>query len=126
MRAALKHYWGGPGLTNSRLLDLKLVSAALDDNDDNPVRALRFVLLAAIEKLKPEGDRKLLSPEWTLYNILELRFIQKAKVRDVAQRLALSEPDLYRKQRVALDAVADTLLDMENSTSTEDELQPQS
>ncbi len=79
------------------------------------MRALRAVLLEAIEKLKPEGDRKLLSPEWTLYNILELRFVQKAKVREVAQRLALSEPDLYRKQRVALDAVADTLLDMENS-----------
>ncbi len=116
VRAALKHYWGGPGLTNSRLLELRLVSEALDDNDDNAVRALRTVLLAAIEKLKPEGERKLLSPEWTLYNILELRFVQKAKVREVAQRLALSEPDLYRKQRVALDAVADTLLDMENST----------
>ena len=122
VRAALKHYWGGPGLTNSRLLDLRLVNAALDDNDDSPIRALRSVLLAAIEKLKPEGDRKLLSPEWTLYNILELRFIQKAKVREVAQRLALSEPDLYRKQRVALDAVADTLLDMENSTINEDDL----
>jgi hypothetical protein len=33
----------------------------------------------------------------------------------VAQRLALSEPDLYRKQRSAANAVADTLLGMENN-----------
>lgn len=57
----------------------------------------------------------MLSPEWTLYNILELRFLQKAKVSEVAQRLALSEPDLYRKQQIAIDAVADTLISMENA-----------
>ncbi|HVU09651.1 MAG TPA: hypothetical protein VHD90_00180 [Phototrophicaceae bacterium] len=114
VRAALKHLWGGPGLTNSALLDLKIVNAALPDNDNNPPRALRAMLIKAIEKQKPDGERKLLSPEWTLYNILELRFLQKTKVSDVAQRLALSEPDLYRKQRVAIDAVADTLWVMEN------------
>ena len=114
VRAALKHLWGGPGLTNSALLDLKIVSAALPENDQNSARALRAVLIKAIEKQKPEGERKLLSPEWTLYNILELRFLQKTKVSDVAQRLALSEPDLYRKQRVAIDAVADTLWGMES------------
>jgi len=32
------------------------------------------------------------------------------KVREVATRLALSEPDFYRKQRIAIEAVADTLL----------------
>lgn len=114
VRAALKHLWGGPGLTDSRLLELRVVQEALPGNDNNPARALRAVLIVAIEKQKPEGERKLLSPEWTLYNILELRFVQKAKVREVAQRLALSEPDFYRKQRFAVDAVADTLLGMES------------
>ena len=112
--SALKHFWGGPGLSNSRLLELHVVQEALPDNDNNPPRALRAVLVKAIEQQKPEGERKLLSPEWTLYNILDLRFLQKVKVRDVAQRLALSEPDLYRKQRIAVNAVADTLLGMEN------------
>ena len=112
--SALKHFWGGPGLTNSRLLELHIVQEALPENDNNPPRALRAMLTKAIEQQKPEGQRKLLSPEWTLYNILDLRFLQKAKVRDVAQRLALSEPDLYRKQRVAVNAVADTLWGMEN------------
>lgn len=115
VRAALRHYWGGPGLSSSRLLELNAVQAALLDNDDNPSKALRAVLGRAIESLKPEGERKLLSPEWTLYNILDLRFIQRVKVRDVALRLALSEPDLYRKQRVAIDAVASALLELEQS-----------
>jgi len=115
--SALKHFWGGPGLTNSSLLELHIVQEALPENDNNPPRALRAVLVKAIEQQKPEGERKLLSPEWTLYNILDLRFLQKAKIRDVAQRLALSEPDLYRKQRVAVNAVADTLWGMENGSA---------
>lgn len=115
VRAALRHYWGGPGLTHSRLMELNIVRSALPENDNNAVRALRAVLTAAIEKQRPEGDRKLLSPEWTIYNILHLRFVERLKVREVAARLALSEPDLFRKQRVAIDAVADTIIEMERA-----------
>ena len=113
VRAALRHYWGGPGLTRSGLLDLLVIRHALAANEDNPVRALRAILIEAIESQRPEGERKMLSPEWTIYNILDLRFIEKLKVREVAEQMALSEPDLYRKQRVAIEAVADTLIDME-------------
>lgn len=118
VRAALKHLWGGPGLTDSRLVELRVVKDALAENDQNEAKALRAVLLKAIEKQKPEGERKLLSPEWTQYNILELRFVQRAKVREVAQRLALSEPNLFRKQSIAIDAVADTLIGMERENGT--------
>ncbi|MBZ0278130.1 MAG: hypothetical protein K8I60_18430, partial [Anaerolineae bacterium] len=115
VRAALRHYWGGPGLTQSRLVELQIVHEALVDNDNNPAKALRAVLLEAIERQRPEGERKLLSPEWTIYNILYQRFIERNKVRDVAMKLALSEPDLYRKQRVAIDMVVETLTEMEQS-----------
>jgi hypothetical protein len=111
--AALRHYWGGAGLTSSRLQEMQVVRSALPDNENNPTRALRAVLQKAIDKQRPEGQRKMPSPEWTIYNILQLRFIERVKVRDSAYRLALSEPDLYRKQRVAVEAVADTLLEME-------------
>ncbi|MFN8448539.1 MAG: hypothetical protein U0521_08100 [Anaerolineae bacterium] len=124
MRAALKHLWGGPGLTDSQLLDLHVVREAMPENDDSPAKALRAVLIKSIEKQKPEGERKLLSPEWTLYNILDLRYVQKVKVSDVAQRLALSEPDLYRKQRNAANAVAETLLAMETASIANGEHQP--
>ena len=33
---------------------------------------------------------------------------------DIAMRLAMSEADLYRKQRVAIEAVAKAIMEMEN------------
>ncbi|MEP6986030.1 MAG: hypothetical protein ABI970_10555, partial [Chloroflexota bacterium] len=113
VKAALKHYWGGPGLTSSGLHELKIVREALHDNGENPTKALRSIIQKAIDRQRPIGDRKMLSPEWMVYNILEERFIERHKVRDAANKLALSEPDFYRKQKVAITAVADTLLDME-------------
>jgi hypothetical protein len=113
VRAALRHYWGGPGLTSSRMLEMRIVQEALAANDNNPARALRSVLQDAIENQRPEGERKLTSPEWTIYNILDLRYVEKLKVSDVAIRLAIAEPTLYRKQNTAIEAVADTLLEME-------------
>ena len=53
--------------------------------------------------------------EWLLYNILELKFVRGLRVRDVARRLAMSESDLYRKQRVAIAEVAKALADLEQS-----------
>ncbi len=116
VRAALRHYWGGPGLTQSRLQDLSVVRAVLAENDNNPSKALRAVLNAAIEQLRPIGEPKPLTPEWTLYSILELRFLKGMKVREAAARLALSEPDFYRKQRIAIDHLADVLYEMESDS----------
>jgi hypothetical protein len=117
VRAALRHYWGGPGLSGSKLLELQVTRQALTSNDENPSKALRAVLQKAIERQKPNGDRKMTAPEWTIYNILVERFVERHKVREVAMRLALSEPDLYRKQRVAIEVVADTLLEMERDVA---------
>lgn len=115
--AALKHYYGGPGMSNSRLLELKIVKQALPENDNNPVKALRSVLHKAIEAQRPNGERKILSPEWTMYNILEMRFIKGAKVKEIVTKLAMSEPDFYRKQSFAVTAIASTLRDWEESTT---------
>lgn len=113
VRAALRHYWGGPGITRSRLLSLDIVKSRVND-ETTPAQALRQVLQQAIEKQRPEGQRGLTSPEWTIYNILELRFIERKKVADVARRMALSQSDLFRKQRVAIDAITETILKMES------------
>jgi hypothetical protein len=111
---ALRDYWGGPKLTESDLLKLNVVWHEMNDAEDqNPVRALRSVLTNAIENLKPEGERSLTTAEWILYNILEMRFLQGRKVRDVALRLAMSESDLYRKQRIAIEEVARQIQHME-------------
>jgi hypothetical protein len=118
VKDALSHYWGGPKLTNSPLLRLRVVEQALRDHDDNAVNALRAVLREAIERIKPEGQRKF-TTEWILYNILELKFLQNRRVREVAMRLAVSEADLYRKQRVAIDEVAQAIRMMEDEADTE-------
>jgi hypothetical protein len=117
VKDALSHYWGGPKLTNSPLLGLRVMRRALRENDDNVPRALRGVLQEAIERQRPAGERKLTASEWLLYNILDLRFVQGQRVRDIASRLAISESDLYRKQRVAIAEVAKTLAEMEEETA---------
>lgn len=112
VKDALSHYWGGPKLTESPLLGLRIVQSAINEYDGSPINALRGILKAAIENIKPEGERRF-TAEWILYNILELKFLEGRKVREVANRLAMSEADLYRKQRVALEAVSKTIVKME-------------
>jgi hypothetical protein len=115
VKEALTHFWGGPKLADSPLLKLNVVKKALDENNQNPTNALRAVLKSAIDSIKPEGDRKF-TGEWILYNILEMKFLQGKKVREVALKLAMSEADLYRKQRVAIETIARAIMDMENNS----------
>jgi len=112
---ALTHYWGGPKLTNSPLLQLDVVQRTVSSHGGDSVKALRSVLARAIENTKPGGERRMTASEWLLYNILELKFIQGLRVRDIAKRLARSEADLYRKQKIAIDAVARALAEMEQA-----------
>jgi hypothetical protein len=114
VKDALAHYWGGPKLTNSPLMKLKIVQMLAEEYEGNTPNALRALLRKAVDQIKPEGERRFTS-EWILYNILEMKFIEGRKVREVAGRLAMSEADLYRKQRVAVEAVARAILDMEQN-----------
>jgi len=113
VKEALSHYWGGPKLTRSPLTQLRVVNRAMERADDEPTKALRLVLGDAIERLRPDGTQDLNMPEWLLYNIIEMRFIQGRKVREIANRLVMSESDLYRKQRVAIGQLARVLTEME-------------
>ncbi|MEA1976473.1 MAG: histidine kinase N-terminal 7TM domain-containing protein [Chloroflexota bacterium] len=121
VREALGHYWGGPRLTSSPLLGLRVVRRAMDEHEGNPVNALRATLRHAIDQVRPEGERRF-TAEWMLYNILEMKFLQGRKVRDVAMKLAMSEADLYRKQRVAIEAVAESIANMERGAVASEEV----
>jgi hypothetical protein len=114
VKDALTHYWGGPKFTNNPLTNLHVVRELAQSEDGNMPNALRTLLRRAVDEVRPHGDRKF-TTEWILYNILEMKFIEGRKVRDVASRLAMSEADLYRKQRVAIEAVAKAILEMEVS-----------
>ncbi len=119
VKDALSHYWGGPKLTKSPLMNLRIVQRVADEYEGNMPNALRAVLRQAVEQVRPDGERRF-TTEWILYNILELKFIQGQKVRDVATRLAVSEADLYRKQRVAVEVVARAILNMEGQAEEMD------
>jgi len=112
VKDALSHYWGGPKLSQSPLLRLQIVQRALESHEGNPTNALRAILQDAIERVRPEGERRF-TGEWILYNILEMKFMEGRKVREIAIRLSMSEADLYRKQRVAIEAVAKAIAAME-------------
>jgi hypothetical protein len=118
VRDALSHYWGGPRLSSSPLLSLTVVREAIADQGGNPVNGLREILRRGIERVRPEGERRF-TAEWMLYNILEMKFLEGRKVRDIAMRLAMSEADLYRKQRVAIEAVARAIDEMERQVVQE-------
>ncbi len=118
VREALNHYWGGPKLTESPLMSLRIVQeTAREEYDGNMPNALRAILKKAVEQVRPEGERRF-TTEWILYNILDLKFIEGRKVREVASRLAMSEADLYRKQRVAVEIVAKAILEMESQLNS--------
>ena len=88
----------------------------MTQNHGTAVNALRSVLSRGVERVRPSGDRRF-TGEWMLYNILEMKFLEGRKVRDVALRLAMSEADLYRKQRVAIEAVSAAIAQMEQEAA---------
>lgn len=113
VKDALTHYWGGPRLSDNPLLQWEIVRRTAAENNDNEVNSLRTVLKNAMEELRPEGERST-NGEWTLYNILDLKFFEKQKVRDIVQRLSMSEADFYRKQKVAVEMLARVIIRMEH------------
>ncbi len=109
---ALAHYWGGPRLTENPLLQLQIVRQAAIDHDGSAVKALREVLADAIERHRPM-ETAVDSSRVAVVHILEMKFLRGEKVRQVAMRLAVSESDLYRKQRIAIENLAAFLLILE-------------
>ena len=113
VKDALTHYWGGPKLSENPLLQWKIVKMAAEEAGDNDVNGLRAVLKKALEELRPEGERTT-GGEWMLYNLIDYKFFEKQKVRDIVRRLSMSEADFYRKQKVAVESLAKVIVRMEN------------
>jgi hypothetical protein len=115
VKDALTQFWGGPKLAESPLLGMRSVRRMLQSQGGNPTRALQAVLRQAIGNLRPDEQLDPTAQEWLLYNLLEGRYLQRKTVRDVANRLAMSESDFYRKQRIAIEQVARQLALMEDN-----------
>lgn len=111
---ALSHLWGGPKLSGNSLLQLSIVQKKADESGETLTKTLREILQSAIISLKPQGERQY-SNDWLLYNILDFKFNENMKMRDIAKRLSLSEADLYRKQRIAIASVTKKIIEMESA-----------
>jgi len=114
VKDALTHYWGGPHLTENPLMQLQIVQSRVREGKENPANALRSVLRDAIEMLRPEGERKYTN-EWILYNLLVMKYLEAKKVKEIANKLAISEADLFRKQKIAISETGKMILGLEES-----------
>ena len=109
---ALSQIWGGPKLLQNPILQLNTIQDRIKNEKETPLNAVRELLREAIAHLKPEGERQYTN-EWLLYNLMDLKFLEGWKVKDVSHRLALSEADLYRKQRMAITAISRQIIEIE-------------
>jgi len=114
VKDALSQLWGGPKLLQNPILQLNTIQKRIKEENETPLNALRALLREAITHLRPEGERQYTN-EWLLYNLMDLKYIEGWKVRDIAQRLALSEADLYRKQRIAITAISRQIIEIEKN-----------
>jgi hypothetical protein len=113
---ALSQIWGGPKLLQNPILQLNTIQNRIKEAKETPLNAVRELLREAIAHLKPEGERQYTN-EWLLYNLMDLKFLEGWKVKDVSHRLALSEADLYRKQRMAITAISRQIIEIEKRSN---------
>jgi hypothetical protein len=116
VKDALSQIWGGPRLLENPILLLSSIQKKIKEDNASPLNAVRDLLRQAIGNLKPSGERQFTN-EWLLYNLMELKFLEGWKVKDISQKLALSEADLYRKQRMAITAIARQIIAIEELVS---------
>jgi CheY-like chemotaxis protein len=101
---ALLDLYDPPQLARSPLL------ARLDlARQPDPPAALRRILIAAVEALKPSEATPPQANAWRTYRILLHRYVQQIPQQEIAASLGFSVRQLQRHELVALQAVADHL-----------------
>jgi hypothetical protein len=119
VKDALTQFWGGPKLAESPLVELRAVRQLLSEHSNSPTKALQALLRQAIANLRPDEQIDPSAQEWLLFHLAEGRFLKRQSVRETAHRLAMSESDFYRKQRAAVEAVAQQILTIEAGSRDE-------
>lgn len=75
----------------------------------DPAAALQNLLTGAIHSMKPGEDEPPQSPAWHIYDILNLQYLRQFERDMVAGQLGISDRQLRREQRLALEALAQVL-----------------
>lgn len=104
LRKALHHLYNPTELRKSPLVALLGL-----EQHAQPPGALRSLLLAAIQALKPEGQTPAHAKSWRAYQILRQRFQEQFTQQEVASDLGLSIRHLRREERWAVRLLAEEL-----------------
>jgi CheY-like chemotaxis protein len=104
LRRALNYLYDPDQLRSSLLAPLFGVA----DRFDTPT-VLQRILTDAIASFEPGDDELPGSPAWWIYDCLFCCYVQQLSQREVADQLGVSVRHLRRKQRVALEALAERL-----------------
>ena len=126
LRSALHYLYDPVHLRRSPLVDLFGLTRHFDT-----AKELQSLLTAAIHALKPGEEEAPLSPAWRVYDLLNLQYLRQSNREDVAAQLGISERQLRREQRQALEALAQslwarvTLLDLSDESAAPEPSRPE-
>ncbi|MFN8465891.1 MAG: response regulator [Caldilineaceae bacterium] len=104
LRSALHYLYDPVHLRRSPLVDLLGLAGEFDR-----AAALQRTLVAAIRDLKPPDDESPQSRTWRIYDTLSLHYVRQLGRDAVANQLGISERQMRREQRLAIEALAQHL-----------------
>jgi len=104
LRANLVHLYEPHSLSRSPLATLFGVAGRFDT-----ASALQRILIDAIRSLEPPAEEPSHSPAWEIYEPLFYRYVEQSSQAEVADQMRMSPRHLRRKERDALEALADLL-----------------
>ncbi len=104
LRSALHQLYEPDQLRRNPLADLFGVTGRVDASS-----ALQKILLAEIEELRPDNQGGEQSSGWQTYDVLLFRYVRGNTREDVAHQLGISDRQLSREQRTAIETLAQRL-----------------
>ena len=106
LRSALHYLYDPDQLRRSPLA----VLFGLDGRMDT-AQALKTILLEAIDALRPGDQEPAQSREWLVYDVLFYRYVRGYSREAVANQLGMSDRQLSRERRTAIETLALCLLE---------------
>ncbi len=101
VRSALNYLYEPDQLRRSPLAAL----LGIPDRIDAPA-TLQKLLISAIDRLKPASDNPAYAGAWQMHDLLYLRYVRGYAREEVAGNLGISDRQLSREQRTAIEALA--------------------
>lgn len=106
---AYNHLYDSHHLQQHPLMNVLVGAVTVEADSFQRSQALRRLLLDAIQSLRPQPGMPAQSPDWRIYSLLELRYIERLSPSEAMQQLALGKSQFFRDQARALDTVTNLL-----------------